>query len=245
MRDFDLHNPNHRRLMAALENENIFSKAVGFLPSDIPGLVLWLKADSLALADGDAVTTWTDSSGLGNNATQAVVDNKPLYKVNIINGKPVVRYDGIDDLLDVTTLAINQPDTIFIAVDLDVVTGGHHFFDTSGGARQLINGAGWGMYAGTPLDGVGAPDTNPYILSAVFNGVSSALYANGTLKVSGDAGANGLSGNIHICAGTGGADVAIDGDVSEVIIYSSALSDANRMKVEDYLSAKWGIAVTH
>ena len=32
-----------------------------------------------------------------------------------------------------------------------------------------------------------------------------------------------------------------DGDIAEILIYSSALSDANRQAVENYLMAKWGI----
>ena len=63
-----------------------------FDPSTITGCKLWLKADSLALSDGAAVSTWPDSSGLSNDATQATAGNKPIYKTSIVNGKPVVRF---------------------------------------------------------------------------------------------------------------------------------------------------------
>ena len=55
--------------------------------------ILWLKADAIqGLADGQTVNTWTDSSGNGNSPTTTV--GTPIYKTNIVNGKPVVRFAG-------------------------------------------------------------------------------------------------------------------------------------------------------
>ncbi len=61
-----------------------------FLPTDVAGLKLWVKADSLALNDGDPVGTWADQSGNGNDLVQATAAKKPTYKANILNGLPVV-----------------------------------------------------------------------------------------------------------------------------------------------------------
>src|SRR4051812_19518760 len=72
-----------------------------FAPTDISGLKLWLKADSLSLNDGDAVTTWTDSSGNSNTASQGTAANKPTYKTAVLNALPVVRFDGSNDYLGV------------------------------------------------------------------------------------------------------------------------------------------------
>jgi hypothetical protein len=33
----------------------------------------------------------------------------------------------------------------------------------------------------------------------------------------------------------------LDGDIAEILIYNSALSDADRSAVEAYLMSKWGI----
>lgn len=60
---------------------------------------LRLKASAITgLNDGDPVSTWPDSSGNGHDVTAAGTA-RPLYKTNILNGKPVVRFDGINDLL--------------------------------------------------------------------------------------------------------------------------------------------------
>lgn len=64
------------------------------------GLKLWLKADSLALNDGDAVGTWADQSGNGNDATQGTAANKPTFKTGLLNGWPIVRFDGTNDSLN-------------------------------------------------------------------------------------------------------------------------------------------------
>lgn len=61
-------------------------------------------ASSLVLSDSNFVTTWTDSSGNGHDATGPAT-TAPLYRNNVtdnINGKPVVNPDGADDFLTMT-----------------------------------------------------------------------------------------------------------------------------------------------
>ena len=73
----------------------------GFQPSSTtPGI--WLDASEITgLADGEACTTWLDTSGNARNAT-ATGTAKPLYKTAILGAKPVLRFDGTDDLMNVT-----------------------------------------------------------------------------------------------------------------------------------------------
>ena len=69
-----------------------------FLPTDLPGLQLWLRSDGklwqdasrtiLAIADGDPIGAWDDSSGHGLNATQALDNAK--FTLRIIDGKRLV-----------------------------------------------------------------------------------------------------------------------------------------------------------
>lgn len=46
-------------------------------------------------------------SGEGNHATQATESYRPLYKINGLNGKPVVRFGGSDDYLSLPTSPLN------------------------------------------------------------------------------------------------------------------------------------------
>jgi len=70
----------------------------GFIPTNIDGCVLWLRADGIVgLNDNDPIEIWEDESGGNFHFTQTEEDNQPLYKTNILNSKPIVRADGIDD----------------------------------------------------------------------------------------------------------------------------------------------------
>lgn len=71
-------------------------------PSDFGTLLVQYKSDSLALNDGDAVSSWSDSSGNGNTATGAG-SSRPLYKTNIFGSLPAVLFDGVDDKMILTT----------------------------------------------------------------------------------------------------------------------------------------------
>jgi hypothetical protein len=68
---------------------------MAFLPTDLAGLAIWLKADSLNLLDGSGVSVWTDSGPSGYTVPFTVaLGNRPTYKSNIINRLPVVRFDS-------------------------------------------------------------------------------------------------------------------------------------------------------
>lgn len=77
-------------------------------------------AYDLALNDGDAVATWTDGTGYARNMTQATSGSRPIFKTNILNGMPVVRFDGTDDFLGNTTIGLDllssKPGATFFAV---------------------------------------------------------------------------------------------------------------------------------
>lgn len=78
---------------------NISSGVSVLTPDQIFGsnLKLWIKADSLSLSDGDPVTSWADLSGNSYNFSEAT--NPPTYKLNIVNGKPVVRFNGTNNFM--------------------------------------------------------------------------------------------------------------------------------------------------
>ena len=58
------------------------------------GLQFWLKADAGVTATGGKVSVWKDQSGKGNDASQADAGSQPALVSGVINGKPVVRFDG-------------------------------------------------------------------------------------------------------------------------------------------------------
>src|ERR1043166_834896 len=82
--------------------------ALGFLSASaqtLPptnNLVMWLKADSLALADGAAVNSWGDSSGSGHDAVKLTGWNAPTFATNGINGHPALLFSSNTQSLFVT-----------------------------------------------------------------------------------------------------------------------------------------------
>lgn len=63
-------------------------------------------------SDGTAIQTWTDLSAAANNATQATVGKRPLYKVNIQGGCPMLLFDNVDDAFRTGTTTIGTAATM-------------------------------------------------------------------------------------------------------------------------------------
>jgi hypothetical protein len=69
-----------------------------FVPSRLSGLAFWYDAALSTYADG----TWHDLSGNDNHAVQAAASQRPGHAVDDA-GRQVLRFDGIDDALLVST----------------------------------------------------------------------------------------------------------------------------------------------
>lgn len=202
--------------------------------------VMWLQnPDGLGLSDGAAVTTWTDSSAAAHSPTQATAGLKPVYKAGIVNGKGVVRFDGVDDLLAVA-FTLNRPATIFcvalwrddLSADQSTIFDGN----TVNSARfYRTNTTEMTMYGGTGLALTGF--TNPYVwtLYSTYWDTSTASVGNWTRSrlTTGNAGTTNLGGITLGNYGGGGGPAHVD--IAEVVVYSAALSAANKQVVEKYL----------
>lgn len=223
----------------------------GFNPLSITGCKLWLKADALVLNDGDAVSTWTDSSGNSNNAT-GVTTTRPLYKTGIINSKPSVLFDGTDDFLTLTANPSIQPLTVFLVVQPTLNTASQKSYAcmAHGDATTFFLVAKlstnfWGTFAVSDLSSTNAlVSGTPYLLenTAASGGVTKTfLYQRGVQVAS--------SGNQESGSGTPGAlgkDLTnagreYAGYIAEVLVYDTVLSSGNRILVENYLIAKYNL----
>jgi hypothetical protein len=218
-------------------------------PNDLPnvsGLVAWFKADALSLTDADPVATWADSSGEANDLAQATGGLQPTYRTNVLNGLPVVRFDGVDDYLTRATPTYAQPNTVFVVQQFAAPTDGAYniMFDGAGGSGHYITKVGGGdsraLFAGATL--AGSPATGNFeIWSASFNGALSELFVNGTSNIAGDAGSQSLVG-LRVGAAFNAAG-PFHGDIAEVLVYNAALSAGDRQLLEAYLGTKYDIAV--
>ena len=218
------------------------TNSAGAQPDSISGLQLWLKADAIVgLSDGDLVATWEDSSSNNNDATQSTGGLKPVYKTNQVNGKAVVRFDNSDDAM-ATPLSISAvPFTIFAVYRTNDVTVRN--------ARAVAGSNNWllGPYGGVYLFFNGASVNNSTALGYNQTKIHVATQATGDAEgflngtSTGTNANNNAPGTIGLGAYTHGQPLS--GDIMEVIIYDSSLSDADRISVEQYLATKYGVVI--
>ena len=77
-------------------------------------MVLWLCGDGTLVTDNDGgVISWNDQSGNSNHAAQICKPSmRPLLVGNVLNGKPVVRFDGHKDFLTCKAISALNTDLI-------------------------------------------------------------------------------------------------------------------------------------
>lgn len=223
-----------------------------FTATTVAGLRLWMKADSITgKNDGDAVTQWNDSSGQGNNTTQAVGGAQPTYRTSVQNGRPVVRFDGVDDNL-LTAISSTVPSqaslTVLVCAKTTTVTGAKRFCGyTSGGWSAGLSGTAMRFTTAAVKDYDSAASqwdiSNFRVMTYIFDSAFNLNWWNN---------GKALAQTTHtVDANSSTAAFAIGssnnefwtGDIAEVLVYSSALSDNDRIKVQNYLGSKYGINV--
>lgn len=225
-------------------------------------LLAWYKADALVgLSDGDAISSITDSSGNGNTVSQATGSAKAVYKTNIQNSLPAIRFDGTDDYYTGSLLAMMGAFTV-IAVqnNTSASTGVYHNMDIDGSTQYA---AGSSRMRNDIMDRCYNPTSPNYSGDVDRRSVSTTGLAikgwthDGSRGyshwVDGVESAGGFSGNVVTFRNASelviGATVDVpsgykdfhDGDIFEVIFYDSLLSDEQIEQITCGLLSKWGI----
>lgn len=218
------------------------------VPTDVSGLVFWLKADSLSLSDGQDVTTWQDSSATGRDVTQGTAGNRPTYIASGLNGLPVVRFAYGDTLAATSNVSDGSGEfTVMTVFKQTTSTNGwvvHNGTAGNGFALGLSSsGSGRELLLGGVADIVGDDTTlgQAEILSAERFGSLSRLQANGVRKQVSSTGYASAGAGITIGGLTGGGSNFV-GDVCEVLIWSRALEESEQYSMRAYLSGRWGVS---
>lgn len=225
----------------------VWSAVPPFVPSDIAGLEVWLDASQLALADGAPITAWPN---LGDGAEPAIVAGAtPItFKAALLNDLPVARfvYQGSRvrgawplSIYDWTVIYITQFRGPNVGRGFSIQYPPSNLlvgFHTSQKDVMYDNGEWVG---GVPW---GPPYPWQIFEADSASGLGIRFYINGVLKgssggVGGFANGWGLSGY----EASGNAET-MDIDVAELVLYRRRLDDAERIAVEEYLRAKWGLS---
>jgi hypothetical protein len=219
--------------------------AASFSPASIAGLERQFDAAQISGVSVDAtpVASWTDLSGNAAHATQAVGAAQPLYKTNIINGLPVVRFDGVDDRLQSIGLTARTARTAFVVAIRRGGTGYLMGLGSDQAAFQIDQGAGttW-TYRLTQASGAVTLGSNAAfaVLAVRWNTTSSAdvFYNNGAGTNFDPIDAYSTATTLELgneSAGFGQVDVGYG------LCYDSALSNPNIVLVQNWLGARFGL----
>jgi hypothetical protein len=220
-------------------------------------LRLWLKADAIAgpPADGTAMATWTDSSGSGNDATQATGINQPLFKTSRINSLPALLFDATDfmtvDMLgsmttEVTVFivqkkTVNGATLALLSTPTDPANSFAIYLPFSDGTVYFDfgNTTGTGRISAT----WGGDFTHFFVWSFVAGGGNMAIYRNGTSVVSSGGHTNvfASAGLTLAINGPGGVVPSQNAEIAEIKIYNTALGSTDRVAEENALKTKYGL----
>ncbi len=221
-----------------------------FDPTQIPNLKLWLDATDPAgnrtqPADNSSLATWVDKSRTSNSAAQVTASKQPLFKTNIQNGKPSVRFDGVDDWM-VTPNIINSSDFTLFEVKRVLTpadTRGVYWYNGSDQGFYSANQFAYeGVYFSSPvviIQNAGQP-SGFFIQTHRKASTTASIWLNGVSQNSDTV--NAAAQNAYL---TIGADYTGGGcgnqDYSEIIFYPHALTNTQLTYVVNYLKNKWGI----
>jgi len=226
------------------------------IPLTISGLVTWVRPESLAaLVDNDPVATWPDESGAANDLTQGTASKRPIYKVNIQNGRSGVRHRkvNLESLNNTLNLSVStQAWTIFHASRMPTGANSGRVlgartnnwlmgFYTSDQMNQAFWHVTWffqpvqandgiaAIYAGRRQE-LGASDTyhfykNNSVLKTETVGPDSYFGPNGIQTT-------GYLDDVQERA---------DCDIFEIIAYNRALTDGEMTTIWNYLNGRWAI----
>jgi hypothetical protein len=226
-----------------------------------------LKADqaNVVLGAGNSVSQWNDISGLANNFFQGDGNRQPTWVPNVLGGRPVIRFDGTTDWLDVGA-GLDSGDRnpfTFFAVTAGT-TDPFAMFDSAPEAANTFRFGAFGPPFGSPRYAVETWDRSPALaisLNAGGSVLSLRSYddasTNRVLEVreTSALGTNSTSGvgntNPVVFGGNGGPNIGTinnggngfyAGDLAELIIYNGQLSTLDVEAVENYLRNEYSIS---
>ena len=218
--------------------------------ADINGLVAWYDAGwGVAINATNMVTTWTNREGTASLDLTTSGGDKPSLAGNVINGLPVVDFDGVDDrIYNNTWFLIHQPNTVFVVVRVDNANGGYVFDGRPGGTRNAAfarsGSVGWDTYSGAEMTDNIAVNTGSFEVHAfVFHGSNGKHYIDGRLVRSGNVGTSAM--DAVILGSRLSQNNFLDGAIAEFLLYDALLTDQAQREIGTYLANKYDLSTSY
>ena len=225
------------------------ASAVSPIPTD--GLVVWLTADRGLVASNGLAQQWLDQSSQGMDAIQTATNLQPKFEAAGLNGKPTVEFDGVDDLMKfqsgfadfsngLSWFAVVNPKSADCSSIMEM-SNGTEIQDVEIGVYQKI----W-QYEVLNGDATGGTvASQPELLGVVQHPDMSVELRLDSMQL--DKTTFDLPEKIarqqNFLGGTLYADCNVyQGQISEIVLYSRAVTDVELIKIEAYLHQHWSLA---
>jgi hypothetical protein len=223
-----------------------------FSPRSIADCSLWLDAadtSTVSFSSGSNVSTWNDKSGNGRNAT--VYAGTPTYTSAL-----GMTFNGSSSL-QITYTASPILESMFVIVKFNSVSGqGDILSGVASGQREYLMYYPYSpgtMYLGKhsngpsgAINGGTVTTSSNYLLGYVFNGTGNTIsfFQSGNTITSGTPQFTYSAGGTISLIGSYNGGGYLQGQIYEMVIYSTALSITQRQQVESYLAQKWGLTAS-
>jgi hypothetical protein len=241
------------------------SKQSFFVPTDLGGCALWLRADlgtTLVASGGNQfVQQWNDQSASGDankNLSQATLANQPQFNAANagFNLAPTLTLSSASS----TTMSSGTWAVELVQPSTWIVASSNRNLTTT---RTLITGNTFSVLQGVDYDpsipavNLRVPSTSleddlswtgSAALLGEWNGASSQCFFNNFSSSSAGADLTDASGNQNSMtlgsypSGAGGANW--DGDVAEIIAYNRVLLRSEKMRLRSYLNGRYALGIT-
>ena len=211
---------------------------------------LWLDAadESTITASSGRISQWSDKSGNGRNATQATGAQQPKITTAAQNSRSVVEFDPASDSFQRLSFSrlTNLGHVFFVAKKNDINDSSVVLTD---GSANDLRGVVFGDSAGSNFfvqQIAGSLSTatrnNWHIAEVRTDGTNASLGIDATRTTSADADVMSSSDiGWYRNASAFANQYSFRGQIGEIILSTTALSDSTRQKVEGYLAHKWGL----
>jgi filamentous hemagglutinin family protein len=229
--------------------------------SAIAGTTITLSSNLTANYVGSGVyqgyvSTLSDKSSSANNATQATAASMPLWISNGQNGLGVAKFNGSNVLSVVDSASLSVSDfSLFVGME-QLVTQDNYLIAKAGGGASTKEYAFY-LSANTfspyvfNMAGVGSTpaaasfsNAASYWMGQIYNSGTDSAYLNGVLASSSSPGITITDTSTAIEIGNRLGSAPYNGLVYDITLYNTSLGTAPRNLLDQYESAKWGIALT-
>ncbi|MEZ4720824.1 MAG: T9SS type A sorting domain-containing protein [Flavobacteriales bacterium] len=220
--------------------------------------VVWYDVERMSSANGTSVSSLTDFSGNNNNVTQANSNERPTIVANSINGKDAIAFDGTDDQLSLGGISdLDNPNGFTFFAVLEGNDGnvfGLKYSNFAPAFSYRLSSA-LNIFVGYAPRSTNSTSSVTTALNTSWN-IHSLTWVNSSNNVRGFM--NGT--NYHTKTNASGVPTThtdfvigkvtysnvgfFDGSFGELIIFNTNLNTTQRTIIDNYLSAKYAIAVS-